>query len=248
MAEEIRLHSDGRHYSLEDKVNVGCHDCSGCTDCCRTTGDSIILNPRDLYYLTIGLGKKFEDMIEREIEIRLVDGLILPNIMEADEEHPEQPEGCRFLTAEGRCGIHSFRPDLCRLFPVARVYENDRESGTDDKECGKGGNKRGSKRASHYYLVQTDQCSKPYEDHYPVRLQEWIGIPDREKQAYTRFVQEWHDFCRQAGPRTFLMPEQKANQVRNYILHVFFVRPWNKQQNFYPQFYSRLEQVNSVLI
>lgn len=288
MAEEMRLHSDGRHYSLEDKVNVGCHDCSGCTDCCRTTGDSIILNPRDMFYLTIGLEKKFEDTIEKEIEIRLVDGLILPNIMETDEKHPELPEGCRFLTPEGRCGIHSFRPDLCRLFPVARVYQNDVESDKDVNQDGgmsssRGGSrdgnnidasqyggkernkyvskavnvygsKNGSKnngrngeKGSHYYMVQVDQCSKPYAEHYPVRLQEWIGIPDREKKAYTEFVQTWHDFCRITGPKTYILSEKLANQVRNYILHVFFVMPWNKGQAFYPQFYARLDKVRREL-
>ena len=72
---------DGHFYSPDDMVPVGCGDCAGCSACCRNTGDSIILDPYDMYQLCRGTGKSFTDMIEREIEIRLVDGLILPNLM-----------------------------------------------------------------------------------------------------------------------------------------------------------------------
>ena len=58
----------------EDMVPVGCADCEGCSECCRSTADTIILDPQDMYLLSKGTGKVFTDMIEREIEIRLVDG------------------------------------------------------------------------------------------------------------------------------------------------------------------------------
>ena len=86
---------------------VGCADCEGCSECCRSTADTIILDPQDMYLLSKGTGKVFTDMIEREIEIRLVDG---------EEEH------CLFLTDRGRCSIHAFRPGLCRLYPMGRYY------------------------------------------------------------------------------------------------------------------------------
>ena len=78
-----------------------------------------ILDPQDMYLLSKGTGKVFTDMIEREIEIRLVDGLILPNLM---EEHEGEEEHCLFLTDRGRCSIHAFRPGLCRLYPMGRYY------------------------------------------------------------------------------------------------------------------------------
>ena len=103
----------------EDMVPVGCADCEGCSECCRSTADTIILDPQDMYLLSKGTGKVFTDMIEREIEIRLVDGLILPNLM---EEHEGEEEHCLFLTDRGRCSIHAFRPGLCRLYPMGRYY------------------------------------------------------------------------------------------------------------------------------
>ena len=72
---------DGRFYGAEEKVRVGCNACEGCSDCCRTTGDSIILDPYDLYQLNKGTGLTFTEMIENQIEIRSVDGMILPNII-----------------------------------------------------------------------------------------------------------------------------------------------------------------------
>ena len=36
---------DGRFYTPDDPVPVGCDDCAGCSECCRNTGDSIILDP-----------------------------------------------------------------------------------------------------------------------------------------------------------------------------------------------------------
>ena len=53
-----------------------------------------------------------------KIELNVVDGIILPNLKMAGAE-----DGCGFLTEEGRCGIHPFRPGICRLFPLGRYYE-----------------------------------------------------------------------------------------------------------------------------
>ena len=60
--------SDGFVYKPDDLVNVGCNECMGCSDCCRITGDSIILDPYDIYNLCKGLGRSFADMMEKEID------------------------------------------------------------------------------------------------------------------------------------------------------------------------------------
>ena len=43
--------SDGKRYGANDMVKVGCDDCRGCSACCRGMGDSIVLDPMDLYRL-----------------------------------------------------------------------------------------------------------------------------------------------------------------------------------------------------
>ena len=110
--------SDGRLYSSGDMVKADCHDCAGCSACCRGMGDSIKLDPMDIWRLKKGGGKEFTALMEQEIELGIVDGMILPNVRMT-------PEGdvCPFLDVYGRCSIHAYRPGICRLFPLGRYYE-----------------------------------------------------------------------------------------------------------------------------
>lgn len=56
MKREVDLNeiSDGRLYSSGDMVKVDCHDCEGCSACCQGMGDSILLDPMDLWRLQLG--------------------------------------------------------------------------------------------------------------------------------------------------------------------------------------------------
>ena len=55
--------SDGKRYGANDMVKVGCDDCRGCSACCRGMGDSIVLDPMDLYRLERKLGKTMEEIL-----------------------------------------------------------------------------------------------------------------------------------------------------------------------------------------
>ena len=66
--------------------------------------------------LTKGTGRSFTDLVEKEIKLSMLDGLILP--------HMNMEKGCGFLDERGRCTIHAYRPSICRLFPLGRYYEN----------------------------------------------------------------------------------------------------------------------------
>jgi len=108
--------SDGRLYELNDMVRADCADCRGCSKCCESDmGESITLDPYDIWMLCKGTGKSFSDMVEHEIALSVLDGLILP--------HMNMTHGCAFLK-DKRCSIHPFRPSICRLFPLGRYYEN----------------------------------------------------------------------------------------------------------------------------
>lgn len=227
--------SDGKFYLPDDMVPTDCGGCAGCSDCCRNTGDSIILDPYDMYRLTAGLHLTFTDMIEKQIEIRLVDGLILPNLMEHDEKQEEKEDGCPFLGDDGRCTIHAFRPSLCRMFPMGRYYP-------DPEELRKKGGQRFSGRA-FVYILQKNEC--PGRKGAPVLLRDWLDTPDLD--AYEKFAADWHDFLRTAGPKTELLTGQSADQMRRYILQVFFVQPYQTEKEFYPQYAARRKKVREVL-
>jgi Fe-S-cluster containining protein len=222
---------DGRFYGRDDMAKTGCGSCEGCSDCCRNTGDSIILDPLDMYSLTIGTHKKFEEMIEKEIEIRMTDGMILPNIMEYDEANPDRPEGCPFLDENGRCGIYAYRPGFCRLFPLGRYYID---------EPAENGRKRG-----FHYILQKDECSKKDAERYDVRISDWIGLEDME--SYETFVCTWHFFLKDTAAQMERYPEQARDQIARSVLQIFYVQPYQRSKEFYPQFYARLERTEKQL-
>ena len=112
--------SDGKLYTSNDMVKADCYDCQGCSACCRGMGKSIILDPIDLFHLKQATGKDFAGLLNQEIELNVVDGMILPNLkMDA------KTDACPFLDENGRCRIHTFRTGICRLFPLGRLYEEE---------------------------------------------------------------------------------------------------------------------------
>ena len=58
MRREVTLEeiSDGRLYEANDMVKADCQDCKGCFDCCTGMGDSVVLDPLDVWRLSQGLG------------------------------------------------------------------------------------------------------------------------------------------------------------------------------------------------
>lgn len=103
-------------YADNDMVRVGCHDCEGCSSCCTGMGDTVLLDPYDVYRLCKGLNKRFEQLlIEQKVDMHTDGGLILPHLKMREDDT------CAFLE-NGRCSIHAIRPGICRLFPLGRQY------------------------------------------------------------------------------------------------------------------------------
>ena len=143
--------SDGKLYDVNDMVKADCNDCKGCSACCQGMGQSILLDPLDIYTLTVGLNTSFEQLLAEAIELNVVDGVILPNLKMTSEK-----DACYFLNENGRCSIHSFRPGICRLFPLGRFYENH-----DFK-----------------YFLQVHECKNPNKT--KVKVKKWIDTPNDE--------------------------------------------------------------------
>ena len=219
---------DGRFYTPDDPVPVGCDDCAGCSECCRNTGDSIILDPCDMYMLCCATGRTFTDMIEREIEIRLVDGLILPNLMQHHDEAGDAEDGplsredhCPFLSDAGRCTIHPYRPGFCRLYPMGRYYTED----------------------GFRYILQKEECTG--REKTPVLLRDWLGIEDLD--AYEDYVRDWHAFRKNAERAAGFLTERSRDSVTRYILQIFFVHPYLTDIDFYTQYDARMETCRNAL-
>lgn len=141
--------SDGKLYGLNDMVKVGCDDCKGCSACCQGMGNSIVLDPYDIYRMTTGLNCKFEELLIEKVDLNVVDGIILPNLKMSGLN-----ESCAFLDENGRCSIHSVRPGICRIFPLGRIYEN----------------------GSFQYFLQVNECKK--RDRSKMKVKKWIDTPN----------------------------------------------------------------------
>lgn len=170
--------SDGRLYRANDLVKADCGGCQGCASCCRGMGNSVTLDPQDLFRLYQGLQMDFDRLLEDgRIELNIVDGLILPNLKMAGPK-----ESCTFLNREGRCSIHPLRPGICRLFPLGRLYEN----------------------GSFRYFLQVHEC--PKEDRKKIKVKKWLDLP--ESGRYEQFVCDWHYYLKDLQKKVQKDPEQ----------------------------------------
>lgn len=208
--------SDGRLYTANDLVKADCGDCKGCSACCESMADTIILDPLDLYQLTVNLHTAAAALINHQIDLGVVDGIILPHIKMADSTNR-----CPFLTAEGRCSIHSFRPGFCRLFPLGRFYEN----------------------RSFKYFLQVHECRN--ENRTKVKVRKWIGM-ERFSQ-YETFLNDWHYFLKDLQEPITNGDPQWAKNVNMVILTHLLLKPYDGDADFYPQFYERLEYVKTQI-
>lgn len=67
--------SDGRLYTANDMVKADCMGCQGCASCCQGMGDSIVLDPYDMYRLCMGLKTTPAALLASSLELGVVDGL-----------------------------------------------------------------------------------------------------------------------------------------------------------------------------
>ena len=195
---DINEISDGKLYGPNDMVKADCGDCKGCSACCQGMGESIVLDPFDIYRLTTGLNVSFEQLLGDKIELNVFDGMILPHLKMAGEK-----EACAFLNQEGRCSVHAHRPGICRLFPLGRIYEN----------------------GGFQYFLQIHECKN--ENRTKVKVKKWIDTPDLKQNdefilLWHDFVAEMQERMMKAGD------EAVFKKVNMFLLQSFFIEPYQQ--------------------
>ena len=209
---DLKEVSDGRLYTCNDMVKTDCGGCEGCSSCCRGMGSSIVLDPLDIFRMENGLGVTFEELLAKNIELNVVDGIILPNL-----KMSEKTDACSFLDGEGRCSIHSFRPGICRMFPLGRFYEND----------------------SFRYFLQIHECPKPKKG--KVKIHKWLDTPDIKK--YECFISRWHYYLKDLQNAALAnMADDTRKKLSMYILNQFYITPYDADDDFYSQFENRIKK------
>ncbi len=224
--EDLEQISDGKIYDEEDMVKADCMDCSGCSKCCRGMGNTITLDPYDVWRLTRGTGLPLEALLADQVELNVVDGVILPNLRMTGEK-----EQCAFLDSNGRCGVHAYRPGICRLYPLGRYYEGD----------------------TLRYFLQTGECTHPKTK---IRVRKWIDTPDYKNNK--EFILCWHDLVKQIEG---LIGENEDDEFRKDLnmqfLKTFYLTPYQTKADkeetvltdiiFYRQFYERKKRFQALL-
>lgn len=200
-------------YSNNEMARVGCNECSGCSSCCRGMGQSIILDPYDIYQLQIATGQTFAQLMQDMIELHVEDGLILPSVRMQDGT-----DACGFLNRDGRCSIHAHRPGLCRLFPLGRNYDD---------------------RGLRYFLLE-DACR--IQNRTKVKIKKWLGIDslskyeeflmtwhDLRKEVQSQIMKQQSD--------------DYTQEVNVKFLETFYQKPYDIERDFYIQFKERNKSI-----
>lgn len=194
---DINEISDGKLYDANDLVKADCNDCKGCCDCCKGMGESITLDPYDVYRLTTGLNVSFEILLADKVALDMYDGIILPHL---NMNGPE--EACAFLNEEGRCSIHAIRPGICRLFPLGRIYEN----------------------GDFKYFLQVNECSN--KNRTKVKVKKWIDTPELKKnESFINQWHDYVNAVQNKVNSD--MDEEMIRKINLFNLQHFYIEPYH---------------------
>lgn len=221
--------SDGKLYSRDDLVKANCLGCVGCSDCCHGMGNTVVLDPYDVFRLTTLRNCSFQDLLAEGVELGIVDGLILPSLKMNGTEN-----ACFYLNEEGRCKIHEFRPGICRLFPLGRYYDNDR----------------------FYYFLQVNECSN--KNRSKIKVKQWIDTSELKKNEefeikWHYFLKNMQKYILDKENEAINQLEDTGEknirqQICMKILETFYVKEYTGKENFYDEFYMRFNQFKELLI
>ena len=219
MKREVTLKeiSSGRLYEVNDMAKADCQDCKGCSACCSGMGESIVLDPLDMCRLREGTKLGFEDLMQCHIELNVVDSIILPNLKMHSLSHQ-----CNFLDEVGRCSIHLYRPGICRIFPLGRIYENN-----DFK-----------------YFLQVNECKKTSRS--KIKVSKWIDCDNVNENQ--KFINYWHFFLKDVERMIENTKEEEMmKQVSMYILNRFYRNNLLNTKTFYTDIQKEIEEAREAL-
>lgn len=198
--------SDGSLYSHNDLVRIGCDGCNSQASCCRFAEDTITLDPYDIYLLQQGTGFPFEELYRRQlIALSPVNGLLLPHL-----NFPADTNACPFLRSDGRCSIHAHRPGLCRLFPLARLIEDNQVR----------------------YLLQIHEC--PCKKTPKTKIKNWLELP--EISRYEAYLIRWNTILTNTRKQLADASGQaELTAVTTEFLRKYYFTPYDTTRSFYDQ-------------
>lgn len=209
--------SDGKIYQLFDLAPTDTEGCIGCSECCHGIGETAQLNPYDVYAIGKALKTSFDVLVKERIVIQPFNRLRMPYLKMVGSD-----ERCSFLSTSGRCEIHAHRPDVCRLFPLGRVY-------TDEDFA---------------YFFQPDACVK--SELLPIVIDNWIGIERYEENH--DFLLTWRQILKAFDFKLrFVHDSAEKEALIKVFLDTFYSDFLDSDDDFYTLFYKALPGVKKNL-
>lgn len=141
------------------------------------------------------------------ISLTVTDGVITPYLTK------KQNGSCVFLSDEGRCNIHNFRPGFCRLFPLGRIYNED---GTFD------------------YFIQVHEC--PYPSKSKIKISKWLGIDNLSE--YEKYITAYHNLIKKIKDAGISGNDELLKRLNMDLLNNLFIPEYSDE--FYSDFYKRI--------
>ena len=191
--------SDGKLYGREDMVKVNCGGCVNCSSCCHNMGDTVVLDPFDFVRMSVGLRKLPQELIAEGVMLGVIDGLVLPHLRVQGLDN-----ACYYLDGNGRCSIHSYRPGICRLFPLGRYYHEETFS----------------------YILQVNECKN--QGRSKMKVKQWIDTPNLK--AYEEYILRWHHLMKRTG-NYLANAEERRQEICTAMLEIFYFRPYGGEGN-----------------
>jgi len=179
---------------LDDEINV---DCKACGKCCKNRHD-IILTPYDVYRISTYLGRTPMEVIKRYCEVYIAPTSKLPVVRVL----PLPPKSaCPFLHRK-KCSIHSKKPVVCKVFPLARLYFADGDG------------------TSKYCLSETG-CGQSQKK---ITVREWIG--DLASEEAEKAGKAWLDilvYLVQIVEKMSILPEDVRGLTYDTIFAALYI-------------------------
>jgi hypothetical protein len=75
-------------------------------------------------------------------------------------------------------------------------------------------------------------------------VKKWIDTPNLKQ--YESFVADWHNFLMRMEERVEGADEGTAKQVSMFLLQTFYIKPYDRSVDFYPQYEERRAQAKMI--
>lgn len=245
--------SDGKLYTANDMVKADCLGCQGCSRCCHEMGDTILLDPYDIWRFQKGLGKDAQTLLaEGKIALRVVDSVIVPHLKMQPVNTLVQ-ERSKALSGDMAQKEGNARDDKTRK-AEGREQSDEKCPFLDEKGwCTIHAYRPGLCRlfplGRYYegdgfrYFLQKSECDHPKAK---VKVSKWLDVPELSK--YEQYVLTWHQIQKQAESLQQENEDEAFGKNLNmFLLKTFFLTPYDADEDFYQQFEERLATYRSIV-